>query len=189
MKVVDQVVERLRSYGADRYDGEGITQLEHALQCASLATRANASDDLRIAALLHDIGHLCIDLSGERMGDYGIATHEAIGADYLLDLGFSDQIAKYVANHVEAKRYLAATLPGYYRALSEASKSTLDFQGGPMSVEEARQFESDPDFTEMVALRKWDEAAKQRGWKGPDLESYRETLERHIARQKGDDNS
>jgi predicted HD phosphohydrolase len=37
------------------YAGEGINQLEHALQCAQLAEQAGASPALITAAFLHDI--------------------------------------------------------------------------------------------------------------------------------------
>ena len=43
--------------GAERY-GESVSQLEHALQCAALARRARADDEVVLAALLHDVGHL-----------------------------------------------------------------------------------------------------------------------------------
>lgn len=44
-------------YGQRRY-GEGITDFHHALQCAVLAGREGADDDLVLAALVHDIGRL-----------------------------------------------------------------------------------------------------------------------------------
>ena len=43
--------------GTLRY-GEHVNQIEHALQCALLAQLAGASDELVVAALLHDVGHL-----------------------------------------------------------------------------------------------------------------------------------
>jgi HD domain len=51
------VVALFEAHGARRY-GESITQLEHALQCAALARRNRADDEVVVAALLHDIGHL-----------------------------------------------------------------------------------------------------------------------------------
>jgi predicted HD phosphohydrolase len=38
------------------YGGFGVDQLHHALQTATMARRANASDELVLAALCHDIG-------------------------------------------------------------------------------------------------------------------------------------
>ncbi len=41
-----------------RRGGEAVTQLEHALQAATLARESDASPQMIAAALLHDIGHL-----------------------------------------------------------------------------------------------------------------------------------
>src|SRR5262249_19687881 len=60
----------LLSAALDQYFGEPVTQLEHALQCAHLARQANADDDLVLAALLHDIGHLIA-----KGDEYGVADH------------------------------------------------------------------------------------------------------------------
>ncbi|NWG75838.1 MAG: HD domain-containing protein, partial [Rubrivivax sp.] len=54
----------LETRGGERYDGEPVSHLEHALQCAALAARAGAGDALVAAALLHDIGHLASGLPG-----------------------------------------------------------------------------------------------------------------------------
>ncbi len=43
------------------YGAEAVTQLEHALQAASLARDSGASAVLVAAALMHDIGHLLDD--------------------------------------------------------------------------------------------------------------------------------
>src|SRR5437868_434446 len=50
------VFDFLETRGSSRYD-DAVTQLEHALQTAGLAESAGASDELIVAALLHDIGH------------------------------------------------------------------------------------------------------------------------------------
>ena len=47
--------------GGRAYDGEGVTQLEHALQTANLAQHSGATPALVTAALLHDLGHLLND--------------------------------------------------------------------------------------------------------------------------------
>jgi predicted HD phosphohydrolase len=54
-KVPQQMLAMLRSMeGFDA--GFGVDQLHHALQTASLAKRANASDEVILAALCHDVG-------------------------------------------------------------------------------------------------------------------------------------
>jgi predicted HD phosphohydrolase len=45
-------------------------------------------------------------------------------------------------------------------ALSEASRITLTYQGGPMSHDESQIFEQDSDFETYLLMRRWDEAAK-----------------------------
>src|SRR6478752_7440389 len=47
--------------GGRLYEGEPVTQLEHALQSASRAEAASASAALVCAALLHDVGHMLND--------------------------------------------------------------------------------------------------------------------------------
>ena len=49
------------SAAASRLYDEAITELQHAVQCAELATAAGESDALVAAALLHDVGHLLLD--------------------------------------------------------------------------------------------------------------------------------
>ena len=52
--------------------GFGVDQLHHALQTATMARRANAADDVVVAALCHDIGKAI-----------SIPNHAAIGAELL----------------------------------------------------------------------------------------------------------
>ena len=47
--------------GGRAYDGEPVTQLEHALQTAARAAESGAGPALVTAALLHDLGHLLND--------------------------------------------------------------------------------------------------------------------------------
>ncbi len=89
-----------------------------------------------------------------------------------------------VKSHVEAKRYLTFKFPAYYDQLSEASRRTLEFQGGVMSAEEALLFEKDPDAVLILALRKWDEAAKLENIPLPDLGKYAAMMERHLIVQQ-----
>jgi hypothetical protein len=58
MDIVDEIMALFKSGGEAAYFGEPVTQLEHALQCASLAEQNGAENSLIVAALLHDVGHL-----------------------------------------------------------------------------------------------------------------------------------
>ena len=178
---VDQIMELLETAGQSAYFGEPVTQLEHALECAQLARDAGSDEEMIIAALLHDIGHL-LDGEGSRDDAVGVIDHDAVGARYLRERGFSDRVAQLVSGHVAAKRYLTLTNPSYFAKLSAASVATLELQGGPMRAEEAAAFGSDPLFEEKLRLRSWDEAGKLAGWVVAPLSSYRNLLVAHLNR-------
>ena len=149
-------------HGADDYIGEAITQIEHMYQDAQLAMAEGFDDEVVLAAFFHDIGHLCGEGEGD-MGGYGVVSHERIGAEYLRRCGFGERMARLVQYHVEAKRYLTLRQPGYYERLSEASRRTLEYQGGVMNDAEADAFERDPLFKVSLRMREWDEMAKEVG--------------------------
>jgi predicted HD phosphohydrolase len=68
--------------------------------------------------------------------------------------------------------------------LSEASKATLDLQGGRMNDEEAIAFEKDPLFDLKIKLRYWDDEAKSTEPVGQSLAFYRELAEKHLHQTK-----
>lgn len=169
-------------YGAEEY-GEHVNQIQHAVQAAELAEADGHDEETILAALLHDIGHLYgRQLEQEQMDQFGVVDHEDLGASYLLELGFSEKMAGLVQSHVAAKRYLTARRPGYYEALSEASKETLRFQGGPMSESEADAFEAQPEFELMIRMREWDEEAKHPDRVPAPLDRYRAMARRVLLR-------
>jgi len=179
---VSEVMRLFQSKGNSDYIGEPVSSEEHALQAAAMGKKAGFSDDAVLAALLHDVGHLIglDDPTKGRMEDCGVVDHENLGGDWLRSLGFSEKVSTLVRRHVDAKRYLCCVKPGYHDNLSEASKTTLRHQGGPMSPEEAKAFENDELFKTILAMRHWDEAAKVPGKAVPDLSSYKDMMERHI---------
>ena len=162
--------------GQSFYD-EAVTQLEHALQCAALATHNDASPTLITSALLHDIGHFILD---EHNADVVFLNtdlnHEEIGAQYLEPF-FPKTITTPIRLHVPAKRYLCTTDATYYDGLSEASKMSLKLQGGVMSDEERDAFEQIPYFRDALTLRRWDDMAKVKGLETVGLETYRDTVQ------------
>jgi predicted HD phosphohydrolase len=161
------------------YIGEPISQLEHALQAAALAHRAHAGDALVLAALFHDLGHLVAPVAPV-MDGFGVVNHEAIGADLLIAHGLSRAVAEPVREHVAAKRYLCARKLGYAARLSPASRETLRWQGGPMSDAEAERYAARPDLPAILAVRAWDEAAKDPDAVVPGLDAYRDMLRLHL---------
>ena len=106
------------------------------------------------------------------MDGYGTVDHERLGADFLRERGFPEKVAQLIENHVNAKRYLVAKSMDYFARLSEASLRTLEFQGGPMTPDEAARFEQHPYFEQILQMRRWDEQAKIPGLPTPDLAHY-----------------
>jgi len=157
--------------GAEQYTGEPVSHLEHALQCARQAEQEGADDGLVTAALLHDLGHLLHNL-GETPSAQGVDdVHQYRVVPFLRGL-FPDAVIDAIERHVNAKRYLCATRPAYYAALSEDSKRSLALQGGVFSAAQAQAFLQEPGARDAVRLRVWDDKAKQVGLATPDLDHY-----------------
>jgi phosphonate degradation associated HDIG domain protein len=174
--IVDEIMGLFARRGAAAYHGERVSQTEHALQTAELAARAGASDDLVVAALLHDVGHL-LEGQDEDLAERGLdGHHEEEGCAWLAK-HFGPEVTEPVRLHVTAKRYLCAVDPAYLASLSPASRMSLSLQGGPMDAEECATFESNPAYEDAIRLRRWDDTAKVRGLEVPGLECYRERLE------------
>lgn len=168
-------------YGGSEYAGEKVTQLEHMVQAARLAEQEGYDEEVILAAFLHDVGHICVSAQDENaMDGWGIKDHEEVGAEYLRGKGFSKRLARLVASHVEAKRYLTWKDPLYYEQLSEASKKTLEYQGGPMLTDEAEAFEVHPLFSLIIKMRHWDDVAKIEHLEVGDLDKYRDMIVRHL---------
>jgi len=183
-QVASEVFGLYRKYGQADYIGEPVSQIEHMVQAAQLAEKGGYSEEVVLAAFFHDIGHICqMDGQVEKMGLFGAKSHEDIGSKYLRSRGFSEVICALVENHVAAKRYLTFANPEYYEQLSEASKKTLEFQGGRMNAEEAEAFSRDPLFAQSIQLRYWDEQAKEENQPMPALEYFEQMAERHLMKQ------
>src|SRR5579862_7023039 len=137
-KITEEIMSFYKHHGGEEYAGEKVTQLEHMAQAAQLAEEQGYDEEVILAAFLHDIGHISEAAKGDNeMDGFGIVDHEELGAEFLREKGFSKKIARLVESHVEAKRYLTYKDPAYYANLSAASKRTLEYQGGPMTAEEA----------------------------------------------------
>ena len=181
MKSVDEIIALYERHGSDFYS-EDISQIDHAVQAANLALASGTSSDLVLASLLHDIGHLMhLDAMGaDDLHFTQDLRHEKVGADELA-LQFPAAVIEPIRWHVAAKRWLCARDPEYAAALSEASKQSLHFQGGPMSATECAEFESHKWFKEAVQLRRWDDEAKVVGRDGDHLAQFCDVLRAHLA--------
>jgi phosphonate degradation associated HDIG domain protein len=169
-----------REHGGIEYSGEGVTQLEHALQCAQRAEREGAGDELVTAAFLHDLGHL-LNRQGDTPTARGIDDqHQYFAIPFIRPL-FRPAVIEAIRLHVDAKRALCALEPAYYEALSEDSKRSLRLQGGIFSKSECEAFMARPFAENALRVRRWDDAAKVPGTATPDLAHYLEIAARCVA--------
>ena len=173
--MIETIIGLYTAKGGRAYEGEGVSQLEHALQSAFLAERAGAPRELVCAALLHDIGHLLND-RGETPTLRGIDDLHQYAALPFLRPHFPEAVLGPIRLHVDAKRYLCATRAEYYDGLSEDSKRSLKLQGGIFSAHEAEKFIRQPYAEDAVRVRLWDDAAKVPGTSTPDLAHFEPLL-------------
>jgi len=174
-RFVDDLFAWYETVGASNYD-EQVTQLAHALQTAHHARQNGASDIEVGAALLHDVGHFLVR-EHRRQGDFlqRDLQHEIVGAEWLQRY-FPAGLAQLVRLHVPAKRWLCTKDAAYWHGLSDASKRSLEVQGGRMHSEEVVAFEAQDGWQAAVALRRYDDWGKQRDGAVPGLPSYRELI-------------
>lgn len=171
------LVDYLRAHGDEHYE-EDVTQYQHAVQAAYLGVEAGASDELIVAALLHDIGHILADDHNEAnnptvKNDF----HEVLAANYLKDF-FPAAVLEPILLHVPAKRYICTVDSSYYDQLSLASQKSFHLQGGKMESAERADFESNPHYINAVQLRKWDDLAKDVTKEVPDIAYYQARIEK-----------
>ena len=78
-QVADEVIALFNSPIAQGNHGEVVPQIDHALQAAQRARKANARDVEVLAALLHDVGHFCEPDAYESVDGIGVADHDDVG--------------------------------------------------------------------------------------------------------------
>lgn len=169
--MLNPILTLLRDRGSAQYGQEAVSQLEHALQCATLAEQAQAPSTLITAALLHDLGHLLHSL-GEDAAVQGIDDHHEHRAVPMLRRVFPVAVTEPIRLHVDAKRYLCAVDAAYWQTLSPASKQSLEVQGGIFSPDEAAAFIRQPFAPDATQLRRWDDLAKVPHQPTPTLDHF-----------------
>ena len=191
---IPEIVQLLNSRATTWYGQESVSQLEHALQCADLAEKAEETPETVVAALLHDLGHM---LSPHRpsvvptkaLSDLALPTdalptdtpptkddlHQFVALPFLRSL-FPDAVLEPIKLHVDAKRYLCAVDVGYWADLSPASKHSLELQGGTFDEKQVEAFEALPFYAEAVRLRRYDDLAKVPGHTTPDLAHFEKLM-------------
>ena len=185
MTAVETIGDLFAGSGARDHLGEPVPIGEHMLQAGALAEAAGAEGSLVAAALLHDIGHLVGEKAHEPLGSPGRWSppggtdedrHGEAGARWLSQW-FGDAVTEPVRLHVAAKRYLCAVDAGYFGLLSAESVRTLSLQGGPMTAAEAAAFEALPHARDAVAVRRWDDQAKDTAVTPPRFAHFAPLLE------------
>ena len=182
MSITNEILGLFDKRGAGAYFGESVTMTEHGLQAAYFARNAAAPPSLVIAALLHDVGHLVVDVPDDLKDWVEDAHHEEIGSKWLAQR-FPPSVSEPVRLHVPAKRYLLAVDAGYFAKLSPASVVTLKLQGGPMSPDEVARFEKEPHHLDAVKVRQWDDQGKVAGLTTPTLADYCEWIDELSAKR------
>ena len=171
--IIEKIIENYKT-NKTLYIGEKVTITEHMIQSAMLAEENKSASSLICASLLHDYGHFILDDPEELVNQKKDGRHEEIGYQYLKKY-FVRDVVEPIKNHVKAKRYLARDQK-YFQVLSEASKTSLDLQGGVMNNLEAIKFEKENFFDNSIKLRKFDEGAKRTGLKIKSIEEYKDLM-------------
>ena len=151
--------------------GERVLPLEEFL--VDYFTTAIEPDELVVASLLHDVGHLVAPRAeGSTEPDsHKDDVHQYLALPFLRGL-FPDSVLEPIRMHVDAKRYLCHAQPGYWETLSPASKHSLQLQGGVFDADQAAAFLAQPYASEAVRLRRYDDQAKTPGLDVPGLDYY-----------------
>ena len=154
---INQIKQLYLNQGYLNY-GEDVTQIEHAVQCWHYAKKDGASLNLRVAAFLHDIGHLLYaELEFNSNKDF---KHEELGAVFLRNLGFNEEVVELILSHVWAKRYLITQNPEYLNKLSKASLDSFKVQGGFLTPSEIKYYNQHVNLEKCLQLRIWDDLGK-----------------------------
>jgi phosphonate degradation associated HDIG domain protein len=172
---LDQVVALFERRGRLQYGAEAVSQLEHALQCATLAQTAGEGPHMVSACLLHDLGHLLRERHDDPFEHGEDDAHEYLALPFLRSL-FDKAVLEPIRLHVMAKRYLCTVEPAYWDGLSPASRRSLEVQGGAFSPAEAQEFMDRPYAGEALRLRRWDDQAKVVGQATPGLAQFVDVL-------------
>ncbi|OAA66495.1 Metal-dependent phosphohydrolase, HD subdomain protein [Niveomyces insectorum RCEF 264] len=186
-EVIRTLFSFLDAQGQGDYMGEAVSQLEHSLQAAALAVEHGADEPTILAALLHDVGRFIPEakslppLIAPDGSTFGTEKHEEVGEVYLRKLGFPPAVYEVVGAHVWAKRYLCATEPAYWAALSKLSKITLELQGGTFTPGEVEVAARDPLLEAKLNVRRWDDQAKVAGKRVPGLQAYEDMAVRCLS--------
>ena len=173
MNIIDKIVSNFIN-NKSLYIGEKVTIAEHMIQTAMIAENTKSSNNLICSCLLHDYGHFILEGPDELVRKKIDGKHEDIGYEYLKKF-FKKEVVEPIKYHVLAKRYLAKEKK-YFNSLSNASKISLNLQGGALNKKESKEFEKKDFFKNSIKLRKFDEVAKRNDIKIKSIIEYKDLL-------------
>jgi len=173
MNIIDKIISNFTN-NKSLYIGEKVTIAEHMIQTAMIAENTKSSNNLICSCLLHDYGHFILEGPDELVRKKIDGKHEDIGYEYLKKF-FKKEVVEPIKYHVLAKRYLAKEKK-YFNSLSNASKISLNLQGGTLNKKESKEFEKKDFFKNSIKLRKFDEVAKRKDIKIKSIIEYKDLL-------------
>ncbi len=171
------LAELFENRGGESYADEEVTQLQHALQTATLALEEKADDRLIVAAFLHDLGHILEPHQLPTSCEEDLDDHHESVARQFLGNYFDATVLDPITLHVAAKRYLCTIEQDYADQLSPTSLKSYYDQGGPMSPAEIENFQSEPHFEAALRLRRWDDQAKSKDAQTPTIDFFLKKIE------------
>ena len=172
-EIIDKIIKKYQT-NKNFYLGEKVTIAEHMIQTAMLAEKDNSPQSLICACLLHDIGHFIIQDPDQLVSKSIDGKHEDIAFNFLKNY-FKTEVTEPIKLHVSAKRYLCRE-KSYYNLLSNASKVSLELQGGKMNDDEAKKFTSLKFYKDAITLRRYDEEGKKPNIKMKKINEYKDLL-------------
>jgi 2-amino-1-hydroxyethylphosphonate dioxygenase (glycine-forming) len=167
----------------ENYGNKTVNQIEHMAQTAKLAEKDGFNDEIILACLFHDIGHLlAFEDKNLQTNGFGVIDYEKCGADFLRSLNFSEKIPSLIENHIKSRQYLAFKDPNYIKKLSSESRETLIQQGGIMTYQEAKDFERHPYFNLSIQIRLYDDQVKIENYTKKSLDYYKKMCYEYLYR-------
>ena len=173
MNIIENIITSFKKNN-NLYVGEKVTISEHMIQTAMLAEENNCSKSIICACLLHDYGHFIIDDPDSLVEKSLDGKHEFLAYEFLKKY-FVQAVTEPIKLHVEAKRYLCRN-KNYYENLSDASKTSLNLQGGIMDNEEAKKFSSLKYFRDAIKVREYDDSGKIPNIEMKKINDYQELI-------------
>ena len=178
---VEAIGELFAGPGARDYLGEPVTIGEHMRQAGALAEAAGATAPLVAAALLHDIGHLLGEQANgpPRGSSPPVRTEQARRGGR----GVAEPVVRRDSDRAGAAARSGETVPvrrrrGLLRTAIGRIGAHAVAAGRPDAAAEAAAFESLPHARDAVAVRRWDDQAKDPAVSPPRLAHFAPYLRR-----------